>query len=267
MIEHLVYIEFWILLIGFSLLETAINWRSGLAGKFIRWPTNIGLMLIDATIAATLPGILVLSSLFIYDPTGGLLHWFSAPVWAQVLLWACVGTLLNYWMHRAFHSFPILWRFHKVHHSDTLLDATTGFRHHPGEQVASVLVYAVPTLILQPTPEVILIVSLLEIFSSIFTHINLPLPQWLDHILGMVIITPRMHNLHHSDYQPETDSNFGATFVWWDCLFGTYLDQPLQTAEKFRFGLDDVPKAEAEDLVQVLISPFLSNSVREKIKL
>ena len=246
----------WLVFTGFSVLEMIAEGRSVLGGKLIRWPINIGLLLICAAVSSIIPSLLVLTTLIVGNYQNGLLAMLGNNFWLQVAAWLMSSTFIGYWVHRAFHTLPFLWRFHKVHHSDTKLDATTGFRHHPGEMIISYLFILGPLLVLRPTPEAILIVAFFEAIVDMFTHSNLPLNSSIDRILGTVLVTPRIHNFHHSTYQPETDSNYSGAFVIWDKMFGSFTDKDKRDPSEFRFGLDDVPKAEAEDLVKALVSPF-----------
>lgn len=241
---------------GFSFVEAVIDGRAGFAEKFIRWPTNIGLMLVGTSMSVILPSALVLTTLLIGNSWHGLFENSGLSFWPQTIFWAMITTFLYYWLHRASHAWPHLWRFHKVHHSDTKLDASTGFRHHPIELVISYLMLLIPVIVLEPKPEVIVFVSLIEGLGAMYSHSNLQLPAGIDKLVSLVITTPRIHNLHHSSFQPETDTNYGGIFMVWDYVFRTYLGFSKRPKEDFRFGLDDVPKSEAEDLVAVLVLPF-----------
>ena len=83
------------------------------------------------------------------------------------------------------------------------------------------------------------------------------LQNW-DRWLRWVLVTPNMHSLHHSSYQPETDSNYGTVFTFWDRLFGTYRHAPLGGYDKLQIGLKEIRDQRASDLWWQLKSPVLS---------
>jgi sterol desaturase/sphingolipid hydroxylase (fatty acid hydroxylase superfamily) len=152
----------------------------------------------------------------------GLLRLVHGPFWLET---AAVLVLFDLWMyvwHRANHAIPFLWRFHRMHHSDPDLDATTGLRFHPGE----ILLSGIARLLVVP----LLGMSLwqLALYESIllpvvfFHHSNVRLPHWLDYGLLAVMVTPAMHRVHHSRWQPETDSNYASVLPWWDMLLRTF---------------------------------------------
>lgn len=132
--------------------------------------------------------------------------------------------LLDAWMycwHRANHVLPVLWRFHRMHHSDPAMDVTTATRFHLGEHLGS----AVLRIALIPLAgwEVwhLVIYDTLVIAMTQFHHANISLGKW-DRPLRLLIVTPDMHKMHHSDHQPETDSNYSTILSVWDRIAGTF---------------------------------------------
>lgn len=128
--------------------------------------------------------------------------------------------LLDGWMyvwHRANHVVPFLWRFHRMHHSDPHMDVTTATRFHLGELAGASLL----RLGLIP----VFGFSLLELLAydtaviavTQFHHADISLGRW-DRWLRLLIVTPDMHKVHHSNWKPETDSNYSAVLSVWDRL-------------------------------------------------
>jgi sterol desaturase/sphingolipid hydroxylase (fatty acid hydroxylase superfamily) len=157
-----------------------------------------------------------------------------------------------YWTHRIFHRYPGLWRAHKLHHSPPVLTPLTGFRFWPHEvfvHMASggffqgvALGMVAGAAGAQVSPMTLLGVNVLMLAWSLafshlrHSHVPIPYPRWLSHIL----ISPHMHQVHHSSDPAHHDRNFGTTFAVWDWMFGTlYLPR---RDERFRFGLE--PPAE-----------------------
>jgi sterol desaturase/sphingolipid hydroxylase (fatty acid hydroxylase superfamily) len=159
------------------------------------------------------------------------------PGWLQVAL---ALVLLDFWMyvwHRLNHAIPLLWRFHRTHHSDTELDSTTGVRFHLGEQVFSAVLRLVVVVALGLRLEWILLYELVFLPVVLLHHGNVALPERWDRVLRWLIVTPGHHRVHHCDTQPDTDSNFASVLSLWDRLFGTYR-QRAATARP-RFGLPE----------------------------
>jgi sterol desaturase/sphingolipid hydroxylase (fatty acid hydroxylase superfamily) len=133
---------------------------------------------------------------------------------------------LIYWWHRANHEWPLLWRFHEVHHLDRFLDSTTAIRFHFGEVLLSAGARAVVVLLLGfPFASIIAFESLL-LCATIFHHSNLRLPAGFERSLSAVIITPGIHWVHHHAARADTDSNYGTLFSFWDRLFRTRSPTP-----------------------------------------
>lgn len=127
----------------------------------------------------------------------------------------------NYLWHVLNHKLPFLWRFHVVHHSDPDLDITTALRFHFGELIGSVFYRGAFVFLSGASP---LHVLLYEIFfegATQFHHSNWKLPFKLERGLNRIIVTPRMHGIHHSMIRQETDSNYAVIFSFWDRLHNT----------------------------------------------
>jgi sterol desaturase/sphingolipid hydroxylase (fatty acid hydroxylase superfamily) len=132
--------------------------------------------------------------------------------------------LLDYTLfvwHRLNHQVPVLWRFHLVHHVDLDLDASTGIRFHFGEMLLSTIFRAGQVRLFGIGPGTLATWSRLLLASVIFHHSNLRLPLRLERLLTLIVVTPRMHGVHHSIVRRETDSNFSSLLSWWDLLHGS----------------------------------------------
>ena len=157
----------------------------------------------------------------------GLLKAARLPAWLEVAA-ACV--LLDYTLylwHVMTHRVPLLWRFHVVHHADLDLDATTALRFHFGELALSVPWRAAQILLLGISPRTLSVWQALLMLSILFHHSNVRLPVRLERRLNRLVVTPRMHGIHHSTVREETDSNWSSGLALWDRLHGTLrLDVP-----------------------------------------
>ena len=148
----------------------------------------------------------------------GLLRWLPLPKWARYTAGFLLVDYTNYLWHVLLHKSDVLWRFHNVHHTDLDLDLSTAWRFHIGENIASVPYRgAAIALIGMPAPLVLFYEVLFEGCAA-FHHSNLRLPYHLERQLCKVMVTPRMHGIHHSIVARETNSNFSVIFSWWDRL-------------------------------------------------
>jgi len=151
----------------------------------------------------------------------GLLRWLPLPSTAA----AGLGFLLLDWTvyvwHRLNHRVPLLWRFHLVHHTDLDLDVSTAFRFHAGELLLSVLWRSAQVVVLGVGPGLHLVYEAVMETATTFHHSNWRLPPALDRALNVVFVTPRMHGLHHSVLEQETNANWSVTFSCWDRLHHT----------------------------------------------
>lgn len=144
---------------------------------------------------------------------------------AHPLLQGAVAFLLldysNYLWHVIMHKLPLMWRFHLVHHSDLDLDITTAFRFHFGEMIGSVIYRGATVFLIGASPLQVLFYEAVFEGATQFHHTNMKLPYRVEKILSKVIVTPRMHGIHHSMVKQETDSNYSVIFSWWDRLHNT----------------------------------------------
>lgn len=168
-----------------------------------------------------------------FDDTSGLLLFVISLV---------LFDLIIYWQHRIFHFVPVLWRLHKVHHSDQHFDVTTGIRFHPLEILASIAIKFAVVFIFGLSAESIIAFEVMLNGLALFNHSNVKIPLFIDRHLRKFIVTPDMHRVHHSQIPSETDSNFGFNISLWDHLFGSYQDQPKLGHEGIEIGLREFNK-------------------------
>lgn len=169
----------------------------------------------------------------------GLLQWVSWPLWAEAIVGLLALDLIGAWLaHFTEHKVKWMWRFHLIHHTDTYVDTTTANRHHPGE---SVIRFGFTMLAVLVTGAPMWLVFMYQAFSvalSQFNHANIELPRWADRILGLLIVTPNMHHVHHHYALPVTNTNYGNIFPYWDRLFGTYHEM---AGREVQYGIDTHP--------------------------
>jgi sterol desaturase/sphingolipid hydroxylase (fatty acid hydroxylase superfamily) len=178
--------------------------------RLLRWPNNLGLVVIDTLVVRLLFPIAAVGMAFLAQTKGwGLLNILPLPGWFALPVAVLLLDLTIYGQHVAFHAAPPLWRLHRMHHADLEFDVTTGLRFHPGEIVLSMLIKLAAVLVLGAPALAVLIFEVLLNATSMFNHGNVRLPSRLDRALRLVVVTPEMHRVHHSIDRQETDSNFG----------------------------------------------------------
>src|SRR5262249_20870344 len=119
------------------------------------------------------------------------------------------------------HMIPLFWRFHNVHHTDLDLDVSTAARFHFGEMIFSIGFLSLTVLVFGISPIMLVAFFIALEAATLFHHSNWRLRIELERILNLILVTPRMHGIHHSIVQRETNSNWGTIFCWWDKLHGT----------------------------------------------
>ncbi len=151
----------------------------------------------------------------------GLNYLYDAPVWMEASISFLILDYSNYLWHIVLHKMPLMWRFHLVHHTDLDLDITTAFRFHFGELIGSVFFRGAAVVLIGVSPFLVLIYEIAFEAANQFQHSNLKLPYRFEKALNKILVTPRMHGIHHSMKKRETDSNFSIIFSFWDRLHHT----------------------------------------------
>ena len=240
----------------FLLTESRFPLRGSREPKLRRMGRNLALAGVGLTAFELLQiPILVPVSRWIMEGRIGLLNWFPASGWIRT---AAAVILLDYtlWFwHWINHRVPFFWRFHSVHHVDRDMDASTGLRFHLGELVMSVGFRVLQIVALGADPLAVSLYQVLLSVSILFHHSNTRLPIGLERVLCRLIVTPRMHGIHHSDYRNEADTNWSSILSAWDYLHRTIRLDVAQKAITIGVPAFDAP--EKVTLGQLLVMPFL----------
>lgn len=247
---------FFSLLIVLAVVEPVFPGHPGPMDRRIRWPANLLLTLLNFITLSVLPVSLIAASIWTQKQGWGLLHFVQLPLSALIAVNLLVRAFISFFTHFLMHKVPLFWRVHRVHHLDTQLDVTTTVRFHPLEFLVQT-VPGVPIVVaFGLTPWVLVFYELLDVVMTLWTHSNLKLPVAIDRVLRYVVVTPDLHRVHHSAWQPETDSNFGAVFPLWDIVFRTFRTATREGHERMRLGLDEVRGRAAHRPLWLLGSVF-----------
>jgi sterol desaturase/sphingolipid hydroxylase (fatty acid hydroxylase superfamily) len=216
--------------------------RAEMAGalKARRWLTNVSMLVIASVcLRIIFPAAAVGASLWAEAHGYGLFRLLGVGPWPAGVASFFLLDLAIWAEHFASHKVPLLWRIHRMHHSDTGFDVTTALRFHPLEIVLSMFWKAALVIAIGAPVMSVLVFEIVLNGSSMFNHANVRLPDKVDSLLRRVLVTPDMHRVHHSSRRVETDSNYGFNFPFWDRLFSTYRDQPEAGHEGVEVGLAD----------------------------
>lgn len=237
--------------------EFLIPRRELTVGRWRRWPGNVGIVVIGALLLRILfPTAAVGLALVAEDKGWGLLNLVALPEWLVILIAVILLDLIIYAQHVLFHSVPLLWRLHRMHHADLDIDVTTGVRFHPAEIMLSMAIKLGAVVLLGAPALGVMIFEVLLNATAMFSHSNMRLPEAFDRPLRRIVVTPDMHRVHHSIVARETNSNFGFNLPWWDRMFGTYRAQPAAGHQAMTIGLTQFRNPNELRLDRMLMQPL-----------
>lgn len=207
---------------AFFLVERFIPLRRSCAPLLPRLVVNLavsGLAFLTAMLSVKPATMYVLN--WAAESPFGVIHAVAMPGWLAAVVGFLLLDLSFYYWHVLNHRFSALWRFHNVHHIDPDLDVSTGFRFHFGEVLLSTGFRVVQVSLIGIPFTVFAAYELVFQANTLFHHSNLRLPIRIERLLNLILVTPRMHGIHHSQVRGETNSNYGVVFCWWDKLHRT----------------------------------------------
>lgn len=252
----------------FLTLAAMVTWevlaprRAWTVPKVRRWSNNLALLLINSFIVRMLfPAAAVGFAAFAEAHHMGLLRILEVPWAIAVVASVVLMDLAIYLQHLVFHAVPLLWRVHRVHHSDLDFDVTTGTRFHPIEILLSMgIKFLIIVTLGTPILAVLIFETLLNV-TAMFNHSNIAMPNQVDRILRRLLVTPDMHRVHHSIDRAETNSNFGFCFSIWDRVLGTYRSAPALGHMAMTIGVAELREpSEVVELKGMLAIPFGSSA-------
>ncbi|MGA1791688.1 MAG: sterol desaturase family protein, partial [bacterium] len=194
------------------------------------------------------------TSEYVMHHQSGILHLLNLSYWAKLLIVAAFFDFVLYVWHFLNHKMPLLWRFHRVHHSDLNLDVSSASRFHIGELGISAMIKIGFIFFLGADMFMVLIFESAVVLFTQFHHSSLKVPGWFESIYWTLFVPPSMHRIHHSVVIKERDSNYGAIFSFWDRIFGTLRRDEDQ--EKIRIGMGAYQRPETLNFVRLLWMPF-----------
>jgi sterol desaturase/sphingolipid hydroxylase (fatty acid hydroxylase superfamily) len=229
--------------------------------KGLRWTNNLGIVFFNTFLLRYLfPMMAVGIAIIAEEEKWGLLNNIIVNSYVKLFLAFLLLDFSIYLQHVMFHTVPLLWRFHRMHHTDLDFDVTTGSRFHPIEIILSMIIKMLIVSALGAPPVAVVVFEVLLNATAMFNHGNIYIPISTDRILRLLIVTPDMHRVHHSVNPKETNSNYGFNFPWWDRLFGTYIAQPKDNQLKMAIGLNQFRESKYLKFHWLLIQPFVGKA-------
>ena len=183
----------------------------------------------------------------------GLVQRLHGPAWARDALAVGLMDYTLYLWHVLTHRSALLWRFHRVHHADLDLSASTALRFHFGEMIASVPWRAAQVLLIGTSPRALATWRRLLFASIVFHHSDWRLAASFERRVAWLVTTPRLHGIHHAADRSWSDGNWSSGLTLWDRLHGTYRAEPTQPE---RIGLAELRRPEQVRLRRLVAMPF-----------
>ncbi len=253
---------FCLILAGVGLWEFFSPRRRARVGRRLRWLNNLLVSVINAVSVRLFFPLLPLGVAVVCAERGyGLLNLLHVPPWFSIPAGIVVLDLAIYGQHVLLHKVGVLWRLHRMHHTDLDVDVTTGVRFHPLEILLSESIKMAVVAAAGAPAISVLIFELVLNGMSLFNHGNLRLPAAVDAVLRLFVITPDMHRVHHSIIVKEGNNNYGFSIPWWDRLFGTYRAQPAAGHDGMTIGVGEFFDVRYSRLPQMLATPFVKGKV------
>lgn len=249
-----------------ALLETVVPMFAEATSKPGRRAANLGLTALSFLFNWLLTSATAIIALGLSARPSSLMTRLGLPLAAQIAAGIVILDFsASYVAHRALHASPLLWRFHRIHHSDPFVDVTTTYRTHPVETIWRFLFVTVPVWVLGIPATAVVIQRLLQASNGVLQHSNVRLWPPLDRILSLVFVTPNVHEIHHSRELAETNSNYGNVLTIYDRLLGTFT--PSERARSVVYELDDADPQRVVSFPGLLSMPFHEPEGRERTAL
>ncbi len=250
-------------------------WNRSARADYGVWTLNTGVMLILSPRLLGQVGVGILVFQLLHELYGGRPAPLSfVPDWCIMLAFTiCLFVLddfAKYAVHRLLHRVPVLWAFHKVHHSATSLNPITVFRTHPVEGV----IFALRGALVHGVCIAIFVfffgskVQLITVFGASvlnyafhalganLRHSHISIGFWKP--VERIFISPAQHQIHHSVAPQHHDKNFGVALAIWDSMFGTLCYS--QRNQNLEFGLENHSQNNPHSLRTLYIRPFIEAS-------
>ena len=239
----------------FLFFELIVPYRPSTVSKVKRWAINLGMTAMNSILLTVIfSGAIISVAAYAEAEKAGVLNVADMPQWFRVLATLAFMDLMLYIWHLLNHEMPLLWRFHRVHHSDLNMDVSTASRFHIGELMISAvikigLVYFIGADLLG-----LIIFESAVVLAAQFHHSSLTVPGWFEKVFWVLFVPPSMHRIHHSVIINERDTNYGTIFSLWDRILGTMRSDVDQ--DNIKIGIGAYPLEDKLNFHHLVIMPF-----------
>ncbi len=223
-----------------------------------RWISNLMVVFLNNIILRIIfPYSAILFSDIVIENKWGLLQIYNINGYISIILGILVLDFIIYLQHVVFHSIPLLWKLHRMHHADLELDVTSGTRFHPIEIIISMGIKFGAILLFGINPITVLLFEIILNGMAMFNHSNIYINPIVNKYLKYLFVTPSMHRIHHSIKISEHNTNYGFNLSLWDRLMGTYNES---FKNKLILGLPNFRDLKYSKLHFMLIIPFIEET-------
>ncbi len=224
-----------------------------------RWLSNfIIVFLNNLTLKLIFPYSAIIFSDFVIENKWGLFQIFNINGYISIFLGILILDFIIYLQHIVFHSVPLLWKLHRMHHADLELDVTSGTRFHPIEIIISMGIKFGAIYFFGINPITVILFEIILNGMAMFNHSNIYINPIINKYLKYVFVTPAMHRIHHSINATEYRTNYGFNLSVWDRLMGTYKDN---FKNNLIIGLPNFRNLKYSKIHYMLMIPFIEEDI------
>lgn len=244
----------------YLLLELSFAYRQSTVSKAKRWLVNLPLSIINGTayhLVYTAP--IMALAVSVEQNNLGLLNGIGMVPWLRLVVGVLILDFFIYLWHLLTHCLPLLWRFHRVHHSDMNMDVSTGNRFHLGEFLVTGLLRMAVVYTFGISWDSYILFEILVNLSVQFHHSSIRINDSFERIWSRLLVPPYLHRIHHSVKIKERDANYGVIFSIWDRMFGTLVTEVEQ--DEIVIGIGSHRKIEELGFVDLWLMPFTKKSL------
>ena len=243
-------------LVIFLLFELIKPYRPDTVPKWKRWLINLGMSAFNSVVLQVIfAGVIIRTSMYVTEHRIGALNHLDLPWWGNTLITLIFMDFMLYVWHLLNHEVPLLWRFHRVHHTDLNMDVSTATRFHLGELAVSAVIKASLVYLIGADLLGVLVFESALVLCAQFHHSSLRVPQGFEKWFWLLFVPPSMHRIHHSVKIRERDSNYGTVFSVWDRIMGTMVTGVEQS--KIIIGVGGHHQESKLNIHHLLVMPFL----------
>jgi sterol desaturase/sphingolipid hydroxylase (fatty acid hydroxylase superfamily) len=206
----------------FTAVEMAVTYYQ--EKEFYEKKETIGSILVglgNLVVTAALKLGLLYLCIWIYN----LIPWRMELQWWTLIPCYIIYDFFSYWAHRVSHEQRFWWATHIVHHSGEFYNLTVSYRLSWIQHLK--IVFFLPVAFMGFHPIIFFVTNQIAVLFQFWVHTEYirRMPAWVEYIFA----TPSNHRVHHGSQEQYIDKNFGATFIFWDRIFGTFEpeDEPV----------------------------------------